>query len=89
MPLLRDGTVLGNLYFLRDQDPTNDVLSEGSSSCDVAPIEDVTLVAEGLHTAITFTFAAVEGEDTQPSSPSSGAGYTILCAEDNAVNQRV
>ncbi|TGJ79917.1 hypothetical protein E0Z10_g8863 [Xylaria hypoxylon] len=86
MSLLRDGTVVRRY---RPQYPIDDALSEGLSGREVATIEDVTQTVEGLNTTITFTFKAAKGEEVQPSSSRpSTTGYTILCAEDNMVNQR-
>ncbi|KAI1179803.1 hypothetical protein F4777DRAFT_574628 [Nemania sp. FL0916] len=81
MTLLRDGTILrlfpGSLH--------------ENGSCEEPPSLDmpidVTQTVEGLSTTITFTFNAVEGEEIQEPHPSN-PGYTMLCAEDNAVNQR-
>ncbi|KAI0541449.1 CheY-like superfamily [Xylaria digitata] len=85
MSLLRDGTVLRRYH---NHYSTDNALSEDLSGREVAPIENVTRVVEGLSTTITFTFKAVDGEEAQPSYPSK-TGYRILVAEDNLVNQRL
>jgi hypothetical protein len=99
MPLLRDGTVLrrtplprypntaGNATGPRPDSDDILGLDKGTPSCDVAPIEDVRQIVAGLSSTITFTFKAIEGEELERPRPSTG--YTILCAEDNRVNQRV
>ncbi|KAI1279785.1 CheY-like superfamily [Xylaria sp. FL0933] len=88
MSLLRDGSVVRRIPRLSNNKPRDDDSGENSLSREVAPIEDITQVVEGLNTTITFTFKAVEGEKLQPSSPSKN-GCLMLCAEDNRVNQRV
>ncbi|KAJ8133365.1 hypothetical protein O1611_g264 [Lasiodiplodia mahajangana] len=80
MPLLRDGTVLRKIPNYHRIDES---LSEDISSLAEAPIEHIAQTVEGLNTTITFTFKAVEGEETQPCPPNEGC--TILCAEDNTV----
>ncbi|KAI3319127.1 CheY-like protein [Xylariaceae sp. AK1471] len=90
MSLLRGGTVFRRLPSLSGPDTIgeDDSLDPDAVTSDrkIAPIEDVAQVVEGLSTTITFTFKAVEGEELQPcTSP----GYTILCAEDNRVCQRL
>ncbi|KAI0425821.1 hypothetical protein F5Y09DRAFT_320772 [Xylaria sp. FL1042] len=88
MSLLRDGTVMRRFPPLSSSRPKDDVSSEDSLSREVAPVEDVTQVVEGLNTTITFTFKAVEGEKLRPSCRSN-KGCLILCAEDNKVDQRL
>ncbi|KAI8630750.1 CheY-like superfamily [Xylariaceae sp. FL1651] len=92
MPLLRNGTVIRRFPSLCDREPQYDESQpppgEATPTREVAPIEEVTQVVEGLSTTITFTFRAVEGEVLQ-SSAQSNSGFAILCADDNMVNQRL
>ncbi|KAI0809797.1 hypothetical protein GGR55DRAFT_649290 [Xylaria sp. FL0064] len=88
MSLLRDGSVVRRIPRLSNNRPGDDDSGEDSLGREVAPIEDIAQVVEGLNTTVTFTFKAVEGEKLQPSRPSNN-GCLMLCAEDNRVNQRV
>ncbi|GAW14820.1 hypothetical protein ANO14919_042230 [Xylariales sp. No.14919] len=87
MPLLQDGTVMRKF---RNRNRPSDTEHEDLSTRERAAIEDVTQTIEGLNATLTFTFKAAQGEEVQRARPANARpGYTILCAEDNFVNQRV
>jgi hypothetical protein len=65
--LLPDGTVLTVFPSLHEPVPTDDVSQldpdRAELTREIAPIEDVTQVVDGLRSTMTFKFITVEGEE--------------------------
>jgi len=86
IPLIRNGTVIRGDPVRRLEHIVSKP-DDVTPNREVAPIEEVTHVVEGLTFTITIIFKALEGEETGLSCPPD-TGYPILCADDNLIHQR-